>query len=212
MKTRKNKTDFPDKEIRFHTAPGIEIRADDTPEGSIGTIGGYAAVYDSETDLGWFREVIKPGAFTRSIKEDHDVRGLWNHETGIILGRRSAGTLRLGEDKTGLTFEIDLPDTQAGRDALTSIKRGDITGMSFGFRIVKQMWVEEKEADTELREIHDVDLFEVSPVTFPAYADTTVGQRSLEKFQAERSGNQITRRMKARRLRLRHQEMTRRTK
>lgn len=206
---RNQKSTTPGREVRFQTATAVEIReADNSP----GILTGYAAVYDSETDLGWFREVIRPGAFTRAVSEEQDVRALWNHETGIILGRTSAGTLTLTEDARGLAFELTLPDTQAGRDAATSIRRRDITGMSFGFQVAKARWIEEEARDSELREILDLNLFEISPVTFPAYADTDVGLRSLETFQAERAGKTNRRKMRARQLRLRHTEITRRIK
>jgi len=197
------------KEIRFYTTPAIEIRNAEASEGP-GTIAGYAAVYDSEAELGWFREVIRKGAFGRAIEEEQDVRALWNHDTSLILGRRSAGTLTLEEDDTGLRFALDLPDTQAGRDALTSIKRGDITGMSFGFEALKTRWVEEADQETELRELLDLNLFEVSPVTFPAYDDTRVAQRAYDTFQAERARSTLRRHMQVRRLRYRHHESTRR--
>lgn len=176
------------KEIRFIATEDIELRnADDT---SPGTLEGYAAIYDSIVDIGgYFREVIRPGAFSRAIRDKQDVRALWNHDTGIILGRRSAGTLSISEDERGLKFSLQLPDTTAGRDAAVSIGRRDITGMSFGFRVTRARWLEEENQDSELREILDLDLLEVSPVTFPAYADTEVGIRSRDQFRAERSAS-----------------------
>jgi HK97 family phage prohead protease len=188
------------KELRFFTtAPGIELRA--AADGSPGTLEGYAAVYDQETDLGYFREVIRPGAFSRAIRENQDTRALWNHDTGAILGRRSAGTLSIEEDSKGLKFSLTLPDTTTGRDAAVSIQRGDITGMSFGFSVTSARWLEEKDKDTELREILDLDLFEISPVTFPAYADTEVGLRSRDQFRAEKAGNHKQRAQRLRQLR-----------
>ena len=180
-----------EKEIRFQTSSPLEIRA---AEESPGILTGYAAVYNSITEIGsYFREVIRPGAFTRAIRDNQDVRALWNHESGIVLGRRSAGTLSISEDERGLKFELTLPDTTAGRDAAVSVKRGDISGMSFGFQVVTARWLEEADEDTELRELLDLDLIEVSPVTFPAYADTEVGVRSRDKFRAERSASNPTR-------------------
>lgn len=176
-------------ELRYLLA-SIELR-DATAE-SPGTLEGYAAKYDSETEIGgWFREVIRPGAFTRALAEGQDVRALWGHDNRIVLGRRSAGTLEVNEDATGLKFRVVLPDTQAGRDAATSIKRGDVDGMSFGFRAVRERWTEE-EGKPELRELLDLDLVEISPVAFPAYPDTSVAKRCLETFRAERSA-EITR-------------------
>jgi hypothetical protein len=90
----------------------------------------------------------------------------------------------LREDDRGLAVEIDLPDTQVGRDLRESMSRGDIDGMSFGFRVTKQDW--DESGDTPLRTIREVELFEVSVVTFPAYADTEIALRSLEGERSER--------------------------
>jgi HK97 family phage prohead protease len=170
-------------ETRFQIVEKLEIRESQNAN-SVGVLHGYAALYESETDMIWFREVIKTGAFKRAIEENQDVRGLWNHDTSLILGRTNAGTLVIVEDSKGLRFELDLPDTTAGRDAKVSIERGDITGMSFGFRIKEETWViSDDRAVTDLREITDLDLMEISPVTFPAYKDTEVGVRSLDKFK-----------------------------
>lgn len=146
------------------------------------TIAGYAAIFNSITDIGGlFREQVAPGAFSTSL--DGDVRALFDHDTSHVLGRTKSGTLRLKEDKHGLAVEIDLPDTQIGRDLRASLERGDIDGMSFGFRVTKQDW--DESGETPLRTIREVELFEVSVVTFPAYADTEVALRNLETFRKE---------------------------
>jgi HK97 family phage prohead protease len=163
-------------ERRALTAP-LEVRAESR------TIAGYAAVFNSETDIGgMFREQIAPGAFKASLSGD--VRALFDHDTAHVLGRTKAGTLRLSEDERGLAVEIDLPDTQTGRDLRESMNRGDIDGMSFGFRVTKQEW--DESGETPLRTIREVELFEVSVVTFPAYADTEVALRSLNDERGER--------------------------
>jgi HK97 family phage prohead protease len=159
----------------------MERRAHSTPlkraEGSR-TIAGYAAVFNSETDIGgYFREKIAPGAFSNAVSED--VRALFDHDTAHVLGRTKSGTLRLREDDHGLAVEIDLPDTQVARDLTASMERGDIDGMSFGFRVTKQEWDESQ--DPPLRTIREVELHEVSVVTFPAYGDTEIALRSLEE-------------------------------
>lgn len=143
------------------------------------TIGGYAAVFNSLSVVLWdFREEIKPGAFTQSIATNN-VRGLWNHDTGEVLGVTGNGTLRLREDEHGLLFEMDLPDTQRGRDAFTLIQRGDVANMSFGFRTLPDGDEWRIDADGQyIRTLKAVDLLEVSPVTFPAYPATEVGVRS----------------------------------
>ena len=140
-------------------------------------IRGHAAVFNSETDLGWFRERIAPGAFTESIGKD-DVRALFNHDENFILGRNTAGTLTMREDERGLYVEIDPPDTQVGRDLVTSIERGDISQMSFGFQTIKDSWETEENAAKDLRTLEKVKLWDVSPVTFPAYQETDVAVRS----------------------------------
>jgi Escherichia/Staphylococcus phage prohead protease len=152
------------------------------------TIRGLAAVYDSLSDnLGGFRERIEPGAFDKT--EMSDVRGLFNHDSNYVLGRTKSKTVRLSVDKKGLNYEIDLPDTQTIRDlVLAPIERGDVDQSSFGFIVGggNDEWVEDDEGRL-IRTIHRVaELFDVSPVTFPAYRDTSVGARSAKRFQEER--------------------------
>jgi hypothetical protein len=143
------------------------------------TIEGYAAMFNSMSeDLGGFREVIMPGAFDRALSEAQDVRALWNHNSDHVLGRTKSGTLRLAVDAKGLRIVADVPDTQAGRDALVSIKRGDVDQMSFGFRTLTDDW---RTVDGEMiRELLDLELLDVSPVAYPAYPETTVSARALE--------------------------------
>lgn len=164
-------------EIRALPRP-LEVRAGSTGR----TIGGYAAVFNSTADIGdSFREVIAPGAF--SGVAGSDVRALIDHDSGRVIGRTTAGTLRLREDETGLAVEIDLPDTTDGRDLATLIERGDISGMSFGFIVTKQTWDETGAAPVRL--IEAVDLREVSVVAFPAYDDTSIAMRSLDEARKE---------------------------
>lgn len=147
------------------------------------TIAGYAAVFNSEVDIGgYFREVIKPGAFADSLASA-DVRALVDHDSGRVIGRSKAGTLRLTEDERGLAVEIDLPDTTDGRDIGELVSRGDIDGMSFGFRVTHDEWDESQEPN--LRTIHKIELHEVSAVTWPAYADTSLALRSRDQAKDE---------------------------
>jgi HK97 family phage prohead protease len=126
---------------------------------------GHAVVFDSPTVIGRnFREQISRGAFTDSIARN-DVRAFFNHDYGAVLGRLSAGTLRLSQDQRGLLAEIDLPDTTLGRDLLKQVERGDISGMSFGFHVLDENWVDD--ADLPMRTILNVDLIEVSTLTLP---------------------------------------------
>jgi len=162
----------------------VEERAD----GMGPKITGYAAVFDKwSEDLGGFREKIRAGAFKKAIGKS-DVRGLFNHDSNYVLGRQSNGTLTIKEDKNGLWMEIDPPDTQIIRDlVLAPIKRGDIKEQSFAFVIAEggDEWKNlhgEKPNEPVTRTITEVDeLFDVSPVTYPAYPDTSVALRSMDK-------------------------------
>jgi len=161
-------------------------------------ITGYAAVfYDgtpgTEFDMsGWFGEPtverIMPGAFTRAIAGD-DVRALFNHDPNLILGRNKAGTLRLSQDGKGLFYEVDPPETNTGQDVVTSLRRGDVTGSSFGFVVEEDVWRKQKQADDtalKIREIVSVELWDVSPVTYPAYAGTSSEVRQAEGVELAR--------------------------
>lgn len=152
----------------------LEIRASSEAGRSIV---GHAAVFNITADIGgWFKERINPGAFTESIAQD-DVRALFNHDPNIVLGRNKANTLRLSEDETGLAIDIDLPDTQAARDLTVSMERGDISQMSISFEVLDASW------DTidgeEVRVLKRVKLWDVSPVTFPAYVETDAQVRGI---------------------------------
>jgi len=156
----------------------VEIRADD---GSPPKLVGYAAVFNTlSEDLGWFREQIKPGAFANSIKSS-DIRALWNHNPDYVLGRNRAGTLALEEDEKGLRIEIIPPDTTWARDLMQSIGRGDVDQMSFGFRTKQDEW-DERDLKNVIRTLLEVDLFDVSPVTYPAYPATSIGIRSAKEI------------------------------
>ena len=169
-----------DKETRTFNFK-LEVREDESP-----VITGHAAIFNEEADIGFFREKIAPGAFSNSIKTD-DVRALFNHDPNHVLGRNKAGTLKLSEDKDGLAIEIDPPDTQSARDLMTSMKRGDIDQMSFGFQVVKESWEEGEDNQLDLRTLDQVRLFDVSPVTFPAYEGTDVAVRSHDQWQKGKS-------------------------
>ena len=139
---------------------------------------GHAAVFNElSEDLGGFREKISPGAFKKTLKEA-DVRALWNHDSNYVLGRNKSGTLRLQEDEKGLAIEIDPPNTTWANDLMVSIDRGDVSQMSFGFRTVKDDF--EKKNDEIIRILKEVELFDVSPVTYPAYPQTDVQMRKLQ--------------------------------
>lgn len=204
-------------ERRAYTGDRPEIReaADGTPS----TLVGHASVFDQWTTLYkgryWiWREIVRPGAYANAIREKQDVRSLFNHDPNFVLGRTTSGTLALEEDDSGLLTRTVLPDTQTIRDLVVApIRRGDVTGMSFAFEVRKggtQTRTEhpdgtivlenggervtirrEGDVDIEERELLDLDIFDISPVTYPAYEGTDVSARSrmvpdLERRIAER--------------------------
>jgi len=167
----------------------LRITRQTDEEKPVRMIEGHAAVFNqwSEELGGWFpfREKVLPGAFADTIKTD-DIRALFNHDANYVLGRNKAGTLFLEEDDTGLKVRILPPDTQWAKDLLVSIERGDVSQMSFGFTVLSDRWGTEEGAD--VRELVKVRLYDVSPVTFPAYPQTDVGVRSaLEAYERHRS-------------------------
>jgi HK97 family phage prohead protease len=142
-------------------------------------ITGYAAKFAPATseDLGGFREQIDPQAFTACLASNVDCRALWNHDPNHVLGRTTSGTLRLSVDSIGLKYEIDPPATQLAKDLLVSIERGDVNQASFGFRTLDDSWREDANGQI-IRTVLEATLFDVSPVTFPAYPDATSGVRA----------------------------------
>jgi len=184
---------MPDKisklERRFLASEGADLRADDTAR----KLAGYASVFNAEAIImGAWREEVAPGAFAKTIFE-HDIRALWNHDENVVLGRNKAGTLRLAEDGHGLHTEIDPPDNEWGRPVFDAIKRGDVTGMSISFRAVKQEWTRPPEGSLELpkRILREAKLYDVSPVTYPAFESTSIGARAAEMGLPEDAGDAI---------------------
>ena len=154
----------------------LELRAADGATAP--RITGYAALFNREAVIGgWFREQIAPGAFTTALAED-DVRALFNHDANYVLGRTTAGTLTLEADAIGLRYDCEPPATTWAADLLVTVARGDVTQSSFGFRVVKDSWTTpETSAELPLRTIEEARLYDVSPVTYPAYEDTTAEAR-----------------------------------
>ena len=156
----------------------IEYKTDSEGKGK--KLKGYSARFGEITDLYWFDEEIMPGAFLNAIKDD-DVRALIDHNPSLIIGRNKANTLELLEDNIGLFAIIDPPDTTAGKDIITSVERGDVTGQSFSFRVNEENWISGKkrgEGKNDLRQIKDVMLRDVSIVTYPQYKTTDISYRN----------------------------------
>lgn len=154
---------------------------------------GYGAVFYRADDPGTQCELytdvyerIMPTAFDSAMREKDDARGLFNHDINLLLGRVSSGTMRLSVDTVGLRYEIDPPENATGSNVVESVKRGDVTGSSFSFfpytaKRGKVVWLEEKLPDGRMitiREIHDLELVDVGPVTFPAYDSSTASMRA----------------------------------
>ena len=142
------------------------------------TVEGYASVFNSMSeDLGGFREIILPGAFSNVL--DNDVRALYNHDSNYLLARTTSGTLELKEDDKGLYYRFEMPNTSYGNDMLELFRRGDLSQSSFGFTVEKDSW--RMEEGQHVRYIERVgSLFDVSPVVYPAYASASSGLRSAE--------------------------------
>ena len=172
-------------ETRIVEVDKFEVRED----GDGMHLEGYAALFDSRSEnLGGFTETIKPGAFRASLKSRNDIKLLWNHDTGAVLGSTRAGTLTLTEDDRGLRVSADIANTSYGRDAAELVRRGDVSAFSFGFSMPARGGDEWNSDGTE-RVLKSVRLHEVSLVAFPAYPETagTATVRGLDKI-AKRAG------------------------
>src|SRR5271168_2109540 len=175
-----NKRTAPARETRSFklSAQSIEVRAN--ADGTK-TVSGIAAPFNSQSvDLDGFVEIISPGAFTRTLRENPDVLCLRDHKQEYLLGRTTSGTLTLKEDMSaGLRFTVNLPNTTQANDLAESLRRGDINSCSFGFTTVRDDWRLLPDSDTLLRVLQDVDLWEISVVSFPAYPDSKAALRSV---------------------------------
>ena len=164
------------KEIRqINTPAKVEFRED----GSIGTIHGYAIVYNSDSEDMGFIERVKPGAAKNAL-ERSDIRGLKNHDPNLIFARQGVN-LELKEDKNGLSYEATPIDTRNFKETAAEVKAGLLTGQSFGFTILADEW-KDLDTDNPQRTITEIgEIFDVGPVTYPAYPDTDVGVRVLQE-------------------------------
>ena len=157
----------------------LETREDGTTK-----ITGYAAVFDSDSvDFGFFTEVVRSGAFARTLRENTDIRALLDHDTGKIIARTKAGNLELREDAKGLLVEFTPIETDDGKKAIEWVRSGVVDGMSFGFVTREDKWGTKN--GKAYRELLDVDLAEISLVAFPAYPATSASIRSAEEVWRE---------------------------
>lgn len=176
-------------ERRYLNRPADPVKLHERA-GALPLIQGYAAVFYNAGDPGtrfmlWedFEERILPGAFDKALTRDN-VLGCFNHDVNKILGRSTAGTLRLSVDARGLRYEIDPPDTATGREVVELLRRGDVSGSSFMFEVTDG--ASRKENGVYIREISGVKLYDVGPVTFPAYTGTEAGIRAAGDLTALR--------------------------
>lgn len=171
-------------ERRVYDATELRVARDgDGPPRIIG----HAAIFNATSlDLGGFFEEVARGAFRESVEKD-DIRATFNHDPNFVLGRNTAGTLKVREDRVGLAVDIQPPDTQWANDLLVSIDRGDITEMSFRFATLDDEW--SMRDGQQFRRLKKVMLSDVCPATYGAYPDTDVAVRSLKLWmESQRDG------------------------
>ncbi|GGP68775.1 hypothetical protein GCM10010214_49030 [Streptomyces abikoensis] len=184
---------LPNTEIQRRTAPhAVSLRS----FGGVNTISGYAIRFNELShDLGGFRERISPSAWNPATARN-DVLATFNHSVDNVLGRRSSGTLRLTADSEGVRYEIDIPNTQAGHDVAELIKRGDVVGSSFTFRVnpggQERASDDDPETGLPIRVVTSMTVYELGPVTNPAYPTTTAGARALDALYPIESESRMT--------------------
>jgi len=172
---------------------------DEPKDGRIGTLVGYAAVFNEDTVIdsweGRFVERIAPKAFARTLEQRGEkVKVLFNHGFDPSVGDKPLGkpeTMR--EDRKGLYVEVPIDDTSYGRDIVANLRSGALDGMSFRFSVKAEKWDDPADGKAlPVRTIREVDLYEFGPVTFPAYEATTAGVRSRDAYTAWRMTHQTT--------------------
>ncbi len=173
-----------DTERRFFST-AMEVKQDEEKKP---TIEGFAAVYGSESrNMGWFVEIIEPGFFSDVLGDD--VRSLWNHNDDKVLGRTKSGTLTITDTPSGLLTVTHPPDNTWGRDALVSMERGDVDQMSFSFTVKEggDSWSQRDDGVMVRRLLPGgaAGLYDISPVTYPAYPQTSAAVRSKCKQMVE---------------------------
>jgi len=201
-----------ERERRFLPAgvAGIEIdtRDDESPR-----LRGLAAVYYDGTEATEYElypgvvERVQRGAFSALLKSGPDIRALFNHDPDNLLGRTTNGTLSLRSTNRGLEFELMPPDTQVGRDVAMLVGRGDLSGSSYSFVVADESWSRDKERDVDVRTIKSFEaVYDVGPVTFPAYSATEVALRSHDTWRRAQQAVRAEDEIRRRRLRLRRMQ------
>jgi len=152
-------------------------------DGTIGSIYGYPIVYNKDSEDMGFIERILPGAATKALKGS-DIRGLKNHDPSLIFAREGIN-LKITEDKQGVKYEATPVDTHNFRETAKEVDLGLLTGQSFGFRVLADKWTD-LDKDLPRRDITELEIiFDVGPVTYPAYSDTSVALRSLTQMKQD---------------------------
>lgn len=173
----------PNAERRFYEAPvGFEKREDGEDES---VIEGYAAVFNKDSeDFGGWVERIAPGAFSDVLKDN--AVALFNHDMNLVLGRNGVN-VTLTQDDKGLRYKVKLPETSFAKDLRQLIKDGIIHQSSFAFTVKEQRWTKpDKEGERHVRTIEKIKrLYDVSPVTTPAYPDASVGARAFAQVKVD---------------------------
>lgn len=183
-----SKNKITELESRMIMAPlTVERRSENESEGA-SVIEGTAALFNNRTKIGsWFYEEVLHGAFDDVLEDD--VRCLINHDPRLILGRTASGTLELWQDDEGLKYRYTTPDRSYAKDLEDAIRSGDVSQSSFQFKTKESIWIEQED-DLDIRQIKKVErLYDVSPVTYPAYQDTSVAKRSFDLRQKEQKRN-----------------------
>jgi uncharacterized protein len=163
----------PKKQKQEHRSTIQASRLEVRESNGVKKLSGYAVVFNSPADIGGqFTESVAPGSFTRTLQDDDQVI-LRDHQSEILLGRRSAGTLKLSQDEIGLAFSVTLPSTSNGDDAYENVRLGNLKGCSFGFIVRDDDWTQNSGGSLS-RVIKDVQLFEITLTAFPAYDATSV--------------------------------------
>ncbi len=176
-------------------AAGFTVRT--VAQGKPPKLVGYGAVFGVEAVIqslvSEFREEIAPGAFRETLRTDDQI-SLFNHNENFVLGRKKAGTLELREDAHGLHATIYPPDNEWGRPVLEAVKRGDISGMSISFQVVKDEWSKPAKGELPKRIIREARLFETGPVVAPAYVTTEISARAAARAAAPTGGYSLAER------------------